>query len=101
MAQRERKKNERKNNKNNEEDARTLNKGGLEVRRPDDFALAFDGLPAFPAGDDGLDGVLGVRGRAGGGDGVGDVVHGGDTDMVRDGGALYEGRIRTCACGHD
>lgn len=62
---------------------RTLDQRGLEMGWPDDLALAFNRLPALPARDDGLDGLGGVGGRAGSGDGVGYVVHGGDTDVVR------------------
>lgn len=74
---------------------RTLHQSGLEMGWPDDLALAFNGLPALSAGDDGLDGVRGVCGRAGSGDGIGYVVHGGDTDVVRH---AVSGGGHCCAC---
>ena len=63
-------------------DRHTFNEGGFEVRGPYDLALAFNRLPALSAAHDSLDRVRGVWGGAGGGDGVGDVVHGGDADVV-------------------
>lgn len=52
------------------------------MRWPHDFALALDRLPALSSSDYGLDCVRGVRGYTWLGDRVGDVVHGGDTDVV-------------------
>ena len=57
----------------------TFDKRGFEVGGPYDLALALHGLPAFSAGDDSLDGVVDA---AGGGDGVGEVVGGGDVDVL-------------------
>ena len=61
---------------------RTLDEGCFEVGRPYDLDLALDCLPAFSACDNCLDCVAGVCRDASLGDGVGDVVHGGDTDVV-------------------
>ena len=58
---------------------RTLDEGCFEVGRPYDLALALDCLPAFPAGDDSLDGIIDT---GGGGDRVGEVVGGGDVDVL-------------------
>ena len=76
----------------------TFDEGGLEVGRPDDFALAFNGLPALPAGDDGVNGVGGARG-GGGGDVVTDVVRGRDAHVLawRRGGHDGDGRTARTA----
>ena len=58
---------------------RTFDQSRLQIGRPNDLALALHGLPALAAGDDGLDGVIdAARGR----DGVGEVVGGGDVDVL-------------------
>ena len=57
----------------------TFDKRGLEIWRPDDLALALHSLPALAAGDDSLYGVIDA---GGGGDGVGEVVRGGDVYML-------------------
>ena len=58
---------------------RTFDECSLEVWGPDDLTLALHCLPAFAAGDDSLDGIIDTGGR---GDGVREVVRGGDVYML-------------------
>ena len=57
----------------------TFDEGRFEIRWPHHLALVLHCLPALPSGDDGLDGVIDA---GGGGDGVGEVVGGGDVDVL-------------------
>ena len=58
---------------------RTFDQSRLQIGRPNDLALALHGLPALAAGDDGLDGVIDA---AGGGDGIREVICGGDVYVL-------------------
>ena len=53
----------------------------FELRGPDDFALALDGLPALSARDDGLDRIARAA-RVSRGIIVGEVVRGGNPDVL-------------------
>ena len=57
----------------------TFNQSCLQIWRPNDLSLALHGLPTLAAGDDSLYGVIDA---GGGGDGVGEVVRGGDVYML-------------------